>query len=64
MAAENRKVIDCRHVLADISGDTAISGNEEAVLDRAIQYAVDSHGYRDTPALREQLRSLLHDAIK
>jgi hypothetical protein len=64
MAAENRKIIDCRCFLADISRDIAISGNEEAVLDHAIQYAVDSHGYRDTPALREQLRSLLHDAIK
>jgi hypothetical protein len=62
MAAENRKVIDCRWLLADIPGGIAIPGNEEAALDCAIQYAVESHGYRDTPALREQLRSLLYDA--
>jgi hypothetical protein len=62
MAAENRKVIDCRWLLADIPGDIATPGNEEAVLDCAVQYAAESHGYRDTPALREQLRALLHDA--
>ena len=61
MAAENRKVIDFRWLLADIPGDIATPGNEEAVLDCAIQYAAQSHGYRDTPALREQLRSLLHE---
>ena len=57
--AENPKVIDYRWLLADIPYDIAASSNEEAVLNRAIQYAVESHGYRDTPALREHLRSLL-----
>lgn len=61
MAAENSKVIDCRWLLADISRDIAISGSEEAMLNCAIQYAVESHGFRDTPAFREQLRSLLRE---
>jgi hypothetical protein len=59
--AENRNAIDYRWLLADIQDDIANHGNEEAVLNRAIQYAVESHGFRDTPAFREQLRSLLHD---
>jgi hypothetical protein len=62
--AENRKVIDCRWLLDDIPCDIAISGNEEAELNRAMQYAVESHGVRDTPALRERLRSLLRDESK
>ena len=57
--AENRKVIDYRWLLADIPCDTAISGNEEEVLNIAVQRAIKSRGYRDTPGLREQLRSLL-----
>jgi hypothetical protein len=59
--ATNREVIDCRWFLADIPCDIAISGNEEAVLNLAIQHAVESRGFRDTPALREQLRSMLRD---
>jgi hypothetical protein len=60
--ATTRTVIDCRWFLEDIPCDIAIPGNKEAVLNLAIHYAVESRGYRDTPALREQLRSLLLDA--
>jgi hypothetical protein len=62
--AENPKVIDCRWLLADISRDIAISGSEEAMLNSAMKYAVESHGFRDTPAFREQLRCLLRDEGK
>lgn len=57
----NRKIMDCRWFPADIPCEFAVSGNEEEVLDLAVQHAVDSHGYRDTPALREQLRAMLRD---
>ena len=59
--AKNCKVLDCRWFPADIPCEFAISGNEEEVLNIAVQHSVDSHGYRDTPALREQLRALLRD---
>lgn len=59
--AETRKVIDYRWLLADLPYDIAISENEEEVLNSAMQYAVQSRGFRDTPALREQLRSMLRD---
>ena len=59
--AENCKVLDCRWFPADIPCEFAISGNEEEVLNIAVRHSVDSHGYRDTPELREQLRALLRD---
>ena len=57
----NRKVIDCRWFPTDNPCDVAISGNEEEVLNIAVQHAVQSHGQTDTPQLREQLRTMLRD---
>ncbi len=62
--AKNRKVIDCRWFPTDKPCDVAISGSEEEVLEVAVQHAVKSHGHRDTPELREQLRSMLRDESK
>jgi predicted small metal-binding protein len=59
--AEQRKVIDCRWFPAEKPCDIAISGNEDEVLIIAVQHAVQSHGYEDTPELREQLRSMLRN---
>ena len=59
--AAKRKVIDCRWFPTEKPCDVAISGNEEEVLNIAVQHAVQSHGHRDTPELREQLRSMLRD---
>lgn len=56
-----RKVIDCRWFPTEKPCDIAISGNEEEVLDIAVQHAVKSHGHQDTRELREQLRSMLRD---
>jgi predicted small metal-binding protein len=62
--ATNRKKLDCRWFPADIPCEFAVSGSEEEVLDSAVEHAVDSHGYRNTPALREQLRAMLRDEGK
>ena len=59
--ATNRKVIDCRWFPTDNPCDIAISGDEEEVLNIAVQHAVQSHGHRDSPELRRQLRSMLRD---
>lgn len=59
--ASNRKVIDCRWFPTENACDIAISGSEDDVLNIAVQHAVQSHGHQDTPALREQLRSMLKD---
>jgi predicted small metal-binding protein len=57
----NRKIIDCRWFPTEKPCDIAISGDEEEVLNVAVQHAVQSHGHNDTPELREQLRSMLRD---
>jgi predicted small metal-binding protein len=57
----NRKVLDCRWFPAYIPCEFATSGNKEEVLSRAVAHAIEFHGYRDTPSLREQLRSMMRD---
>ncbi len=42
--ATTRKVIDCRWFPTEKPCDIAISGNEEEVLNIAVQHAVQSHG--------------------
>lgn len=59
--ATDRKVIDCRWFPTEKPCDIAISGNEEEVLDIAVQHAVQSHGHQNTPELRKQLRSMLRN---
>jgi predicted small metal-binding protein len=59
--ATGRKVIDCRWFPTEKPCDVAISGNEDEVLNIAVQHAVQSHGQQNTPQLREQLRTMLRD---
>lgn len=54
-----RKAIDCRDYSSEKNCSLRISGTEEEVLDAATQHAVRSHGHKDSPELREQLRSIL-----
>jgi len=57
--ATNRKIVDCRLFPADIPCQFAVSGDEEEILKVAVEHAREFHGYRDTPALRDQLRFML-----
>ena len=59
--ATSRKFGDSRSIPAEVPCGVPIPGNEEEVLNRAVQHAVESHGYRETAALRELLRSMLRD---
>jgi len=59
---EKRKVIDCRWFPSDNNCTLAISGAEEEVLKAAIDHAVNSHGEKDTPELKKELRKLLKEA--
>jgi predicted small metal-binding protein len=56
-----RTVVDCHLFPADIECEFTASADEVEGLELAVQHAVQAHGYRDTPALRERLRSMLHD---
>ena len=59
--ANKRKDIDCRLYPSEKNCSLAISGTEEEVLLVATRHAVQEHGHKDTPELRQQLKALLKD---
>jgi predicted small metal-binding protein len=61
MPGSQRKVIDCRDFPSEKNCTLAISGTEDEVLDTAVHHAATVHGHKNTPELREQLRSMLKD---
>lgn len=63
MPTGKRKVSDCRKMPSDIHCTLVIEGEEEEVLDAAVDHAVNKHGHQRTPELREQVRSMLTDAV-
>jgi predicted small metal-binding protein len=58
---KKRKVMDCRRLPSENNCTVTISGKEEEVLPLAVYHAVTSHGHKDTPKLREQIKSMLED---
>lgn len=56
-----RKVADCREMPSANNCTLVIAGEEEHVLDAAVAHAIKSHGHKDSPELREQLRGVLKD---
>lgn len=59
MATAERKYIDCRDFPSDKNCSLKISGTEDEVLIAATQHAVASHGHKESPELRTQLKSAL-----
>jgi hypothetical protein len=57
--ATHRVVVDGSLFLPKEPCDTAAAVGEQELLEIAVRYAVDAHGHWDTPALREELRSML-----
>ena len=56
-----RKSIDCRDYPSEKNCSVKISGAEEEVLDAAVQHAVSAHGHKNSPELRDQIKSMLKD---
>jgi predicted small metal-binding protein len=56
-----RKIMDCRDFPSEKNCTLTITGEEAEVLRAALQHAVDTHGHRDTPEFREQLRGALKE---
>lgn len=56
-----RKAADCRLLPSEKNCSLYISGTEEEVLDAATQHAAASHGHKNTPELREEIRKSLTD---
>jgi predicted small metal-binding protein len=61
MADSKRKSIDCRNYPSDKNCSLKLSGTESEVLDAAVQHAVSTHGHKNSPELREQIKSMLKD---
>jgi len=57
--AQTRKVADCRQFPSEKNCTLTISGTEDEVLEVAVQHAVTAHGHKNTPELRNQIRSML-----
>jgi len=54
-----RKMADCRRFPSESNCSLTIIGEEEEVLDTAVQHAVSVHGHEETPEMRDQLREFL-----
>ena len=57
-----RKYIDCRAYPSEMNCTVALSADsEQELLEVAVQHAVAVHRHRDTPELRQQLKSMFKD---
>jgi predicted small metal-binding protein len=57
-----RKSIDCRDYPSERNCSLKMSGTEQELLDAAVQHAVSAHGHKNSPELRDQIKSMLKDA--
>jgi predicted small metal-binding protein len=57
----DRKSIDCRDYPSEKNCFLKMSGKEEEVLDAAVQHAVSAHGHKNSPELRDEIKSMLRD---
>jgi len=64
MPDSKRKAVDCRLYPSEKGCTLRIEGTEEEVLEAATQHAVTAHGHTNSPELREQIRTLLQDAVE
>ena len=56
-----RKVMDCRKIPNVVGCTLRISGEEDEVIRAAAEHAASVHGDKDTPQLRQSIRSSLTD---
>ena len=56
-----RKTLDCRTVPSESNCTVQIAGEEDEVLELAVQHAVSVHGHADAQELRDGLRAALRD---
>src|SRR5471032_2103666 len=57
-----RKYIDCREFPSEMNCSIALSADsDQELLDAAVQHALTVHKHTDSPELRAQLKTLVHD---
>jgi predicted small metal-binding protein len=57
-----RKMADCRRFASESNCSLVIIGEEEEVLNAAMEHAVSVHGHEDTPENRQEIRGFLEPA--
>ncbi len=59
-----RKMIDCREYPSESKCTLTVSADtEDELLDVVVPHAVNKHGHKDTPQLREELRSSIKESV-
>ncbi|KJY25132.1 MULTISPECIES: DUF1059 domain-containing protein [Streptomyces] len=58
-----RKVMDCREYPSEVGCTLTIIGEEDEVMDAAVQHAVAVHGEEDTTEFRDALRGMLKTEV-
>lgn len=56
-----RVVADCRRFPSEKQCTLTVAGSEEEVLQVIVPHAVERHGHKETPELREELRKMLKE---
>ncbi|AWM89064.1 DUF1059 domain-containing protein [Microvirga sp. 17 mud 1-3] len=57
-----RKFVDCREMPSEVKCSLAlVADTENELLEAAVMHAVNVHHHQDTPELRSQIRSAMHD---
>lgn len=60
----SRKYLDCREHPSVKNCSVAISADtERELMQVAVRHAVDAHGHKDTPELRQQLRKAIKEGV-
>jgi predicted small metal-binding protein len=57
-----RKYVDCREFPSEVKCSIALSADsEDELVNAATQHAVAVHKHEDSPELRSQIRSMMHE---
>lgn len=62
-ALRPRRRMSCTDVPTDSGCTVTIAGTEDEVVQLAALHAIDAHGHKDSPQLREQIRAVLRDEL-
>lgn len=58
-----RKYVDCRENLGSTCS-LKISGNEDEVLKASVEHSVSTHGEKDTPEFRDEIKKTMKDEFE
>jgi predicted small metal-binding protein len=57
-----RMMADCRRFESESKCSLVMIGEEDELVQAAIEHATSVHGHQDSPEMREQLRAILEPA--